>query len=74
MFYKKEMKQKCILSEDIKHNMIFVNSCNLSKSSLMHVRRRVKKKSQWNKKERKSEMAMEIMVTEKRVARLWFDT
>ena len=34
MFYKKEMKQKCILSEDIKHNMIFVNSCNLSKSSL----------------------------------------
>jgi hypothetical protein len=44
MFYKKEMKQKCILSEDIKHNMIFVNSCNLSKSSLMHVRRRVLKK------------------------------
>jgi hypothetical protein len=43
MFYKK-MKQKCILSEDIKHNMIFVNSCNLSKSSLMHVRRRVLKK------------------------------
>lgn len=53
MFYKKEMKQKCILSEDIKHNMIFVNSCNLSKSSLMHVRRRVLKKQMKQKIKRK---------------------
>ena len=59
MFYKNETK--CILSEDIKHNMIFVNSCNLSKSSLMHVRRRVKR----NQNETKKKMAMEIMVTEK---------
>jgi len=30
--------------------MIFVNSCNLSKSSLMHVRRRVKRNKWKNKK------------------------
>lgn len=50
--------------------MIFVNSCNLSKSSLMHVRRRVKR----NQNETKKKMAMEIMVTEKRVTRLSFET
>ena len=58
MFYKKRNKMYFIRRYKTK-NMIFVNSCNLSKNqAFMHVRRRVKKKRMKQKiiKKRKSEM------------------
>jgi len=55
------MKQKkCILSEDIKLNMIFVNSCNLSKSKPNACEEKgIKETNETKHKKRKSDMAME---------------